>query len=341
MQGFKVEGASEYIKFTLDIDRTSDVASKWEHDRNPKFSTETHLLKLLSSGDVDLYEYREDFLTRYIIQVGTSDPEQLIYKKYLVDVDGVANVTENSTFRNQLYTALQCGETNSDDFKHLDYRRRDIEKMINDYNVCTNSTVEVAKAKKVDNPINMSLRLGLRMFSLGFSSAANNVDPVEFANKPGYSIGALLEYKLPFNKNKWSLTAEPTFNSSNLENKFDYPTWRDKDYQMPISVNYQSLELILGTRYYFYFGQNLKMFGAASLTFDKPLGATIVAKDENTNLMDLELSSTPSSNLSVGLQLWEKVGVEVRYGFRRRLLQQYDNWKGEYKSVNFLIGYTF
>ncbi|WP_067151165.1 hypothetical protein [Pseudotamlana agarivorans] len=62
---FEVTNMSQYVRFTVNIDRSSEALSKISHDKNPAFKEEVLFLKTILVGKANLYEYNDGNLKRF------------------------------------------------------------------------------------------------------------------------------------------------------------------------------------------------------------------------------------------------------------------------------------
>jgi hypothetical protein len=162
---------------------------------------------------------------------------------------------------------------------------------------------------------------------------------VEFETKNGFGIGLAAELTLPFNRNKWSIILEPTYqyfaNSRTKDRGINGRT------EVTFEVDYKSIELPLGARHYFFLNNNSKLFLNASFVWDFPLQSTIIYnREDGSTARPLEINGTYNVALGLGFKYAEKYSLELRYFTDRNILANYNNWFAEYQSVSVILGYT-
>ncbi len=138
----------------------------------------------------------------------------------------------------------------SRDFERIDYNSKDLHKLFIRFNECSNSKQVQYAANQRKDMFNLAIRPGLNLSRLIISNWSNESWTTVFRIKPGLRFGVETEFILPFNKNKWSIIAEPTFQYYRSES-----TIESDDMPLIILVaraNYRSTELPLELRHYFF-----------------------------------------------------------------------------------------
>src|ERR1039457_6966491 len=96
---FGLQGGPTFIRFLVNIDRSSEETDHISTLRNPIWTQEQLFLKLLVKGRASLYSYEEGNLTRFFYSTGDSTPQQLIHKSYIYYL---SYIDINNDFRQQL-----------------------------------------------------------------------------------------------------------------------------------------------------------------------------------------------------------------------------------------------
>ena len=120
---FGVINYSKYIRYNVNIDRSSMNANKLSEYENPIFKKEVLFLKALIEGKANLYEYIDGNLRRYFYSKKNMEIEQLIYKIYKTDK---SKIRVNNKFRNQLFNNLKSPNFKLSIFKKLEYKKNDL-----------------------------------------------------------------------------------------------------------------------------------------------------------------------------------------------------------------------
>jgi hypothetical protein len=124
----------------------------------------------------------------------------------------------------------------------------------------------------------------------------------DFESKIRPRIGAEFELTLPFNNNKWAAVSEPNFQ-----------WYKSKvNSHIPRNINYQSFELPLGLRHYFFLKSGNRIFITAIGILDVPLVYKV-------NLPTGKYNNHPlSSNVAFGVGYnYKKISIECRYYSKR------------------------
>jgi hypothetical protein len=97
--------------------------------------------------------------------------------------------------------------------------------------------------------------------------------------------------------------------------------------------DYQSIELPVGLRHYFFLNDDFKIFANVSYILDFPINSSLVK--------DFEISSSASNQaLGVGLKFMDKYAMEIRYHTKRNILNGYQVWESDYNTTSVIFGYS-
>jgi hypothetical protein len=331
---FGINGFPKNIRASVKIDRSSDLMNKMGSDKNPIFQEETLFLKVLIESKASLFVYEDGNLTRYFYSLSDSEIKQLVYKKYLVDNIALA---ENNAFRQQLFTDLKCQGMTLNDVKNLIYAKKDLEGFFTKYNRCANAGIADQAPKQTRDFFNLSLRPGLNYSSLAMSNSINRFLNIDFGNELGFRFGIEAEFILPFNRNKWALIVEPTYQQFKSE-KIHQPNANNTFF---IEANYSSIELPIGVRHYFFLNEDSKIFVNVSGIFDLSIGSSdikILRSDQST-IFSLEIDSEFNAGLGIGYK-YKNYSLEMRYLTNREILNGYAYWDSDYNTVSVIFGYS-
>ncbi|MGQ1783763.1 hypothetical protein [Saccharicrinis sp. GN24d3] len=319
---FHINNHSKYESHKVNIDRSTDNIEELGISNEPQYSEETLFLKLLVAGKVKLYAYEDRNLNRYFISTSTTKVEQLIYKRYLLQ----GKISYNKKFKQQLFTLLNDPQIDRKDIINLDYERKDLIKLINQYNGNGESTPKDRSNRK--SKIWISLKGGISFSNITMRNK-NFSSSYEHNNSLGYRFGAASELPLPFNNNKWAIIVEPTLRFMDSKLEVD---------QELNHIKYNSLEVPIGIRHYFYVGEKKSIFLNAMYIFDMPLNSNILINRFN-NVNNINVNVNTVSNFAVGAGfLLGKCSAEARYGINRQLTGDYMTWDTDYNELSIIIG---
>ncbi|TCL68053.1 hypothetical protein EV196_102617 [Mariniflexile fucanivorans] len=321
---FGIYNYSKYIRITVNIDRSSNILENLSVNRNPDFNEEELFLKVLIEGKSNLYIYEDRNLVRYFYSTESKNIEQLIFKRY----NSTKNlIGENNRFKQQLLNDLKCESIRIKDIESLEYKKEDLMNFFTKYNECNNSEIINFEEKQKKDLFNLTIRPRLNSSSLTINNTENNYKNTDFGNKTGLGFGLEAEIVLPFNKNKWSILVEPTYQYFKSEKEL--ATTNAK-------ADYKSIELPIGIRHYFFLNNNSKIFINALYILDIKANSKIYFNPGS----DLDISSSTNNAFGVGFKQNGKYSLEFRYQTTRHILGNYNYWYSDYKTLSLIFGYT-
>lgn len=326
---FGIYSASKYIRFNVNIDRSSRNAADFSKTELPVYKEEELFLKVLAEGEANLYQYEDPNFTAYFYTKGNSIIQQLTYKFYVYSDNKVG---KNEKFRLQLWNDLKCQNISMNEVKNLSYDKKELVNFFLKYNNCNNPEwVKLKEKKKIDS-FNLNLRPGINSSSLSVirntADYTSKTEVTDFGNDVTFRLGIEAEFIMPFNKNKWALIIEPTYQYFKAEKSLQY-----KD----VTIDYQSIELPVGIRHYFFLKNNSKIFinGSVILDFTNSKMEYL-----NSTPGELEMASKVNLGFGIGYKFHNKYSVELRNLSSRELFRTFDAWGTDYKTVSLIFGYT-
>lgn len=327
---FAIIGYSKFVRVKTTIDRSTPDISKLSTQSSPEWSEELLLLKVLVEGKASLYTYVEGDLSLFLYSLNDSTVKQLIYKLYL-SVDSTftsANkVCINNKFRQQLWIDMRCPDETMSSLESIQYNTNMLKHYFIKFNQCNGqSYIEYNKNSKA---FHLKLTPGINFSALSLTNVANSFRSTDFGNKTNFRIGLEGEYILPFNKNKWGIVFEPTF---------QYFIATGENSNGGTSINYKSLEFPIGLRHYFFLNNTIKLFvnGFYIPAFSPDFHS--IFKSGSTSTTFLEINSRGSFALGGGIGI-AKLSAEIRYYSNRQLIREYRAWITNYQRVSLIIGY--
>ena len=316
---FGINNTSKYLRATVEVDQSSNRSSELTTDIAPDFKQETLLLKTLIEGKASLYVGGKR--NRFFYNVGDGPIEQLIYKEYLNHNNKVAY---NNAFHSQLFHTLECGDITIIDIQKIEYKPKDLIALLEKYNTCMGAVVMNYAEKKKKGSFQLSLLGGARISSLYVENAASN-RTTDFGNDTKPTIGLQVAYTLPFNKDKWAVFIEPTYQSYQAE-------VNDPDLFFTREAHYNSVEVPLGIKYNMFLSQRSQLSLTGSLVlFD-------IAFDSAVNTH--EVKSSTNLIMGIGYTYKNRYQLAIRYSAPRHILNSYTAFSSDYQSFSFVLGYT-
>tara|TARA_B110000967_G_C18863293_1_gene551283 strand:+ start:141 stop:1364 length:1224 start_codon:yes stop_codon:yes gene_type:complete len=336
IKGFGILKVSKYIRSTVKIDRSSKNLNELSDTKAPIFKEELLLLKVLIEGQANLYHYEDGNLERYFFNKDNSNIKQLIFKSYKTNE---YNVGKNNRFKQQLWNDLKCSSITTNNIKKLEYKKNSLIRFFTEFNKCNNSDFINYEEKQKKDLFNLTLRPRLNNSSLSLQNSTFNSPNIKFENKLNFSFGIEAEYILPVNKNKWSLFIEPTYQNYKAENTTNVNNVSGG--KVISEVNYNSIEVPLGIRHYFFINSTSKIFINASYVLDFSSKTSIELKRaDGSSYNSLDIKSQNNLAFGIGYKLNDKYGLEFRYQTSREVLGDYVFWSSDFKTVSIIFGYT-
>ncbi|WP_291285216.1 tRNA modification GTPase [Flavobacterium sp.] len=330
---FSITGQSKYIRSLVKIDRSSKNIESMSTDKNPDLKEETLFLKVLVEGKASLYSYNDGNLRRFFYKMDNTEIKQLIYKTYLSENYSIA---KNNYFREQLFIDMKCENILQKEYEFLDYNSTKLLKFFIKYNKCSDTNFATFEPKEKKDVFNLTLRPRLNNSSLSISDHFD----FKFDSKTNLSLGIEAEFILPFNKNKWTIIAEPTYQYYSGEKSKQ--TSNLSGGEVNAKVDYKSIELPIGIRHYFFLNNNSNIFVNASLLFDFDLNSKIELTRKDGSLVNkLDVSSRNTLVFGIGGKFRDRYSIEFRYLAGRKILSNYQTWSSSFSTTSIILGYSF
>ena len=328
---FSVSNAYKFKRFTVQIDRSSNNMKDITSSRDPKFKTETLLLKAIVEGSVNLYAYEDSNLVRYF--VSTDNPNevtQLVYKEFFNDKENA--IAKNNYYRQQLSIILKSDNLTDQDFKNVEYKQGSLVKLFEKYYGSKENSLSNLSQNQVKGSFNFKIIAGASFVSAKMEHLQLLNTLTEFDSKTVANFGVEVEYILPFNKNKWSLFFNPTYQGK-YESSYEKEILYTGGLIHKSTIEYSSIDLNIGARHYMFLNQKSKIFLGTGFTMAFPLNSSATFRSET-------LEITKAHNLFAGGGFaYNRFSAEIRCNFKRSIIS--GNWGSNYNSVGILAGYKF
>ena len=336
---FGINGSFRYIRARVQVDKSGENLNIMSQEKNPVFQEELLFLSFLVEGGASLFLYNELGLTRYFYSTEESEIKQLVYKKYQTyDKSDKLIARYNNQFRQQLLNDFRHLDISASDIKDLQYKKKDLVSFFKEVNDRKNAEYIDYTKRNEKILINLTLRPGINSSNLEIWNTVSAREN-EFDRVNSLRFGTEAEIILPFNKNKWGILVEPTYQYYKTEKVEENDNVSGG---MVLSkVNYQSFELPLGVRHHFFLNNNSQIFLNFSYVLDFSHNSYIEFRRNDASLLE-KLDIKPQSNLAMGIgyKYREKISLETRYYTPRGLFKDYLFWNSDFQTFSVLIGYT-
>ncbi len=321
---FGVYNRLKYVREKVQIDRSSESHFLMSSEKNPIFKDEVLFLKVMLEGNATLYSYTDGNLHRFFFKTTDSQIDQLVYKTYKIRK---TLISKNNYYKQQLLTNLPCEKITTTLVEKVDYNKNDLVEIFTDYNNCGASKNVSIDSKENRDLFNISIRPGARLSTLQFVNSTAGILVKDFDKEIRFSLGVESEFIFPFNKNKISALIEPTY---------QYFTSETISNNQKASVDYKSLELAAGVRYYIFLSEQSKIFANFQFIFDFTGNSKILLADRP----DLEIESKNNLIFGIGYKWRDRLSLELRTYTKREILSRYQAWRSGYDSNALILGYT-
>ena len=329
---FGVYGVSKYVRAFVKIDVSSN--NNLSTARNPVFQEKELFLKVLVEGKASLFFYGHKDFERFFFQTDSSQISQLIFKSYLVNQN---NIGYNYYFKQQLQIALQCSNITKKDVEFIGYNKYELKRLFIKYNECKNSSYINYNSRKKKDLFHLSIRAGLNYSSLEIHSPNRYIGNVDFGKGYHPRLGLEAELFFPFNKNKWSVFIEPTY-----QYYFNETSQEASNLLGNILIGkseYTSIELPIGFRHHFYLSEESQIYADFSIVFDYNINSTIeLLLSNGAEVEYLEMNSRMNFAGGIGYKYKNRYSLEIRYLADRYVLSDYVYWTSDYHTISLIFG---
>ncbi len=333
---FGITKQSKYIRQTVNIDISSNNSSNLSKIRKPEFKQQQVFLKVLIEGSASLYSFEDGNLTRFFYNKINAEIAPLIYKRYITKDK---NIRENEEYKQQLLHNFDCPNIKIERLQKLRYINKELLKLFIEYNDCIDGNYEIPTQMAKKYLFNLSIRPRINQSSLTVKNDLLGTRNADFGNKFALGIGVELEFILPYNKNKWGLVLEPsyqTFSGSTMRDISNVPGGI-----LNADVTYNSIEIALGLRHYFYLSDKGKLFLTSSYIFNYDSQSSVEYTRLDDSILDrIEIKSKNNFALDVGYKQNDKFSLALRYQTNREIFGNSFVWSSKYKTLSLIFGYT-
>lgn len=332
---FGIDKVCKYTRSTVKIDKSSTNLNDISDIKDPIFIEERIFLKVLTEGKASLFIYVNKDLTRFFFKTEDSGLSQLVYKQYWYN----NLVAENNYFREQIFIALKCDNITQEDVENAKYYKKDLERLFIKYNKCTNSDSTNYEAKPKKDLFNLTIKPSLNLNALKIENISSDSRETDFGTKLSFRIDAEAEFILPFNKNKCGILIKPSYQYYKTEK-----TEKSNNLiggALISKVKYQTIDLPIGIRYYFFLNDNSKIYTNISYIFGFNCNSSLnFYRTDGTSVSSLKIYSSRNIGLGVGYKFMDRYSMEICYQTNRNIFDKYKNWHSDYQSLQFMLGYS-
>ena len=321
---FGIGNDLKLVRFRVGIDRSSSDINKLSYNRLPEFKQEDLFLKVILEGKATLYQYSSNNTERFFYTIDSLQPQQLVYKSYKIND---SQIGKNEGYKQQLLEKFSCGNASINDIDKIRYAKKDLTKFFAAYNQCTSGSSIVYGEKTQRDFFNLSIRPRYTKSSLSINQNISDFRDANFGSKSQFGIGLEAEFILPFNKNKWTITLEPTYDSFKAKAPTD---------NQSVAIDYKAITLPIGVRHYMYLNNNSKFFINVVYILNFDLNSTF----DYEHTLDFDVTSRNNLGFGAGFKFKDRFIIEVRQALETDLIGNSEGWNADYKQSSLILGYT-
>ena len=313
---FGVDESVIFVKFQVEIERSSERTGTIGYKKDPVFSNETLFLKLIVNGKNKLYSYYDGGIEKFFYSTETVPTKQLVFIKYIVDSNAIRDNVEykdvesgsvllNEYYKKQLWLDVRCQENLVTEPSKVKYSVDDLSKYFISINKCNGDKTEEQVFKMKKSIFSIKAVALMNKSSMDFKGQSKEGS---FPEAISFGLGAELEFLFPFSDYKWSLFFEPSFGSFSGETTSPYGANNSLNQKVSIKMNY--IAAPLGLRYYMYLNNSSKLFLSSGLNI-KNISSDTKIDFEIYN--DIYIANfTYNFFFAAGLK-YKKIYAELRY----------------------------
>ena len=244
-----VVGETMYVRTDVQIDNTSSNTDSLKTTKAPEWKDETLFLSVLVDGKADLFYCKRGGKDHFFYRIDNNSPVQLIHNLYLIPKTDTQErrIATNNTYWNQLMNDVNCLNYSAERLKSLHYDIGVLVKYFKKQNECWGGDVKSADVLEKRN-FQISMKPGINVAHAEGKVAGTLYE--DYDVNTGFRIGAEFQFSLPFYRKKLAAWFEPAWQSYSSNGK----TNQDR------TVSYQSFELSLGLRHYFFLSRDASLF---------------------------------------------------------------------------------
>lgn len=287
----------KYQKINVLLDDTN-LLSEFGSDKNFSTKPTTLFLNVLVEGGLaTLYSYDGQNGIKYFYKIAANKnkTQQLLYKKYYKS-DKI--LTENNTYREQLFTDLKCPNQTFTDFLTIKYTKEDLIKLFSNYNSCMNSTSNIYENKSEKKfKIRFAALAGYTFINFQLKDLEFPVDKESFG-----AVQFGVEGEGVFPSEKFSVFGSVKYHSS----KANFETFNTSSPNNPIifrdlyAMDAKFIDAVLGARFYQKVGDFSKVYVGIGIGVNIANGSVIKSTINDRNPVEIPVSEANLGNTSYG-----------------------------------------
>lgn len=234
---------------------------------------------------------------------------------------------------------LKCDAIKPNQVSNLVYKTKSLEKVFVRYDECTNENYLQYGKKEEYDAFNLSIRPGVNFSALSLEDEGTTRSEIKFDREVSFRIGVEFEYVLPFNKNKWGIVIEPTYQYFKGEKTI--PIDNVSGGELETKVDFSSLQIPFGVRYYLFLTERVKLFTnlfyVPLITMNKEVN---FYRADGSFINSLEINTKPNFAFGIGANYNNKFNAEIRFFTNQDIVEGYHYWGSSFNSLSLIVGFS-
>ena len=310
----------KYQKLTALIDDVSFFRD-YGIEKNFSLKEKTVFLNVLVEGNATLYSYDNGQGVKYLWKMAGDEgkAKQLLYKRYN---KSNLNLTDNNTFREQLFNHVKCPNQTFSDFLKIKYEKDELVSLFKNYNRCTDSPFVIYKEDEEDAlKFNFSLLAGYNIGSYRVDNIQQPTVPETFGM---FNIG--VEGELLFASKKGGLFTSIEFKKAKGSTE---QTGRISEFAEPLRQVYDLdasfLDIVFGGRFYKKVNSSISLFAGGGVGLNLGSG-TVTSYQASASFPELEKLKTTNLDggtffmFQLGCKFSKHYGIDLNYESPKNVL---------------------
>ncbi len=219
IQSFRVEG-DYYFSAVVGVDITPRETDYLTYSAKPIIEVDTVFLSVYLLGKASLYALVDrDAKQHYYIEKDSSGIVELIYIKYLKQVQRKTTIQKNERYKGQLNYFFSDCPAMKKEISNTDFQPESLIDLFKNYNFCVEpneETVQLTNNETRKAEFNFGFVAGATLTNLKFYSSEQKFDYLteqNFSNSIKPTVGISLNIVFPRNRGKWALYNELAYRS--------------------------------------------------------------------------------------------------------------------------------
>jgi len=335
-------GELKYLRYVVDIDRSSEKVEKLSTTGNPIYKEEELMLQVLLEGGSSLFRYRSPDVTRYFYSEGGHIPVQLVYKSYLDEAEeglveeAQGGIRINKGYRQQLLNLYRDIGISNADVIQLRYTASALTQFFQRINSINKISTVLFEDKLRDRRIKFRGKIGtiLQNASIKAEGPFGNRFNQKFLVDPVLVFGGNLDYYLGAEKRNLAVYLEFTrykFKGREVLEADNGPIFNET-----FTVSTKGIDLAMGIKYNLYSSGDLAltMSGGVINYFEERYDFSYETRVEGV----FKKSDRFTYSFGVGLE-FQRLSFDAKYYGKRKAFATNLDTEFGYTGLVALIGY--